>query len=152
MYEVEISWHAPKIFQANSQSHQLIYNMIGLYRLTPLCSEKTKFCHMYQLPDAAAKSLQSHPTLCDPIDGSPPGSSVHRILQARTLEWVAISRILQARTLEWVAISFSQDCHNKLSHTWQFGDKINLFSQSSGGQTSRVRVPAMPHSLGEILL
>ena len=40
---------------------------------------------------AAAKSLQSCPTLCDPIDGSPPGSSVHGILQARTLEWVAIS-------------------------------------------------------------
>ena len=40
---------------------------------------------------AAAKSLQSCLTLCDPIDGSPPGSPVPRILQARTLEWVAIS-------------------------------------------------------------
>ena len=40
---------------------------------------------------AAAKSLQSCPTLCDPIDGSPAGSAVPRILQARTLEWVAIS-------------------------------------------------------------
>ena len=40
---------------------------------------------------AAAKSLQLCPTVCDPIDGSPPGSSVHRVLQARTLEWVAIS-------------------------------------------------------------
>ena len=40
---------------------------------------------------AAAKSLQSCPTLCDPIDGSPPGSPVLGILQARTLEWVAIS-------------------------------------------------------------
>ena len=40
---------------------------------------------------ATAKSLQSCPTLCDPIDGSPPGSPVPRILQARTLEWVAIS-------------------------------------------------------------
>ena len=40
---------------------------------------------------AAAKSLQSCLTLCDPIDGSPPGSSVHGILQARILEWVAIS-------------------------------------------------------------
>ena len=43
--------------------------------------------HMY----ATAKSLQSCPTLCDPIDGSPPGSPVPGILQARTLEWVAIS-------------------------------------------------------------
>ena len=40
---------------------------------------------------AAAKSLQSCLTLCDPIDGSPPGSAVPGILQARTLEWVAIS-------------------------------------------------------------
>ena len=40
---------------------------------------------------AAAKSIQSCPTLCDPIDGSPPGSSVPGILQARILEWVAIS-------------------------------------------------------------
>ena len=40
---------------------------------------------------AAAKSLQSCPTLCDPIDGSPPGFLVPGILQARTLEWVAIS-------------------------------------------------------------
>ena len=40
---------------------------------------------------AAAKSLQSYPTLCDPIDSSPPGSRVHGILQARTLEWDAIS-------------------------------------------------------------
>ena len=40
---------------------------------------------------AAAKSLQSCPTLCNPIDGSPPSSPIPGILQARTLEWVAIS-------------------------------------------------------------
>ena len=40
---------------------------------------------------AAAKSLQSCPTLCNPIDGSPPGSSVHGILRARVLEWGAIA-------------------------------------------------------------
>ena len=43
------------------------------------------------LAAAAAKSLQSCPPLCDPIDGSPPGSPIPGILQARTLEWVAIS-------------------------------------------------------------
>ena len=43
------------------------------------------------IPAAAAKSLQSCPTLWDPIDGSPPGSPIPGILQARTLEWVAIS-------------------------------------------------------------
>ena len=52
-------------------------------------------CQVFQgsqlKPAAAAKSLQSCPTLCDPIDGDPPGSPVPGILQARTLEWVAIS-------------------------------------------------------------
>ena len=46
---------------------------------------------LLELPAAAAKSLQSCLTLCYPIDGSPPGSPVPRVLQARTLEWVAIS-------------------------------------------------------------
>ena len=49
------------------------------------------FCLDDLSSDAAAKSLQSCPTLCDPIDGSPPGSPVPGIFQARTLEWVAIS-------------------------------------------------------------
>ena len=44
-----------------------------------------------KLITAAAKSLQSCPTLCDPVDGSSPGSLVPGILQARTLEWVIIS-------------------------------------------------------------
>ena len=48
---------------------------------------------------AAAKSLQSCPTLCDPIDGSPPGSGVPGILQARTLAWVAIYVISSANKL-----------------------------------------------------
>ena len=47
--------------------------------------------HIKYAAAAAAKSLQLCPTLCDPIDGSPPGSPVPGILQARTLEWVAIS-------------------------------------------------------------
>ena len=57
---------------------------------------------------AAAKSLQSCPTLCNPIDGSPTGSLVPGILQARTLEWVAISSQLlekemaaHSSTLAW---------------------------------------------------
>ena len=54
---------------------------------------KTTLRHLFTPTAVAtdAKSLQSCPTLCDPIDGSPPGSPVPRILQARTLEWVAIS-------------------------------------------------------------
>ena len=49
------------------------------------------YCSAVAAAAAAAKSLQSCPTLCDPIGGSPPGSPVPGILQARTLEWVAIS-------------------------------------------------------------
>ena len=51
------------------------------------CTNIPSFFHTV----AAAKSLQSCPTLCDPIDGCPPGSAIPGILQARTLEWVAIS-------------------------------------------------------------
>ena len=62
-------------------------------------SNSSQFPLFQKIPDdcwyaaaaAAAKSLQLCPTLCDPIDGSPPGSPVPGILQARTLEWVAIS-------------------------------------------------------------
>ena len=47
--------------------------------------------HLIRTATAAAKALQSCPTLCDPTAGSPPGSPIPGILQARTLEWVAIS-------------------------------------------------------------
>ena len=58
----------------------------------------------YAAAAAAAKSLQSCPTLCDPIDGLLPGSSVPEILQARTLEWVAISFF---NAWKWKVKSFS---------------------------------------------
>ena len=51
---------------------------------------------------AAAKSLQSCPTLCDPIDGSPLGSPVPGILQARTLEWVAISFSNESHSIMYI--------------------------------------------------
>ena len=53
--------------------------------------QRTWFFFFFSLAAAAAKSLQSCRTLCDPIDGSPSGSPFPGILQARTLEWVAIS-------------------------------------------------------------
>ena len=54
-------------------------------------TEKTLGCISATAAAAAAKSLQSCPTLYNPMDRSPPGSSIHGILQARILEWVAIS-------------------------------------------------------------
>ena len=56
-----------------------------------ICKEKLSQLWWRRGAAAAAKSLQSRPTLCNPIDGSPPGSSIPGILQARTLEWVSIS-------------------------------------------------------------
>ena len=71
----------------NSQSLFKLLSMESVMPLMLLLVQITK-----TVPTAAAaKSLQSCPTLCDPIDGSPPGSPVPGILQARTLEWVAIS-------------------------------------------------------------
>ena len=64
---------------------------------------------------AAAKSLQLCPTLCDPIDGSPPGSSVPGILQARTLEWVAISF---SNTWKWKVKVKSLSCVRLLATPW----------------------------------
>ena len=64
------------------------------YRLPELQQQKIKTTFLLHIPltaTATAKSLQLCPTLCDPRDGSPPGSPVPGILQARTLEWVAIS-------------------------------------------------------------
>ena len=62
---------------------------VGLLRVPDLHSSAShKWLHAAA---ASAKSLQSCPTLCDPRDGSPPGSPVPGILQARTLEWGAIS-------------------------------------------------------------
>ena len=67
-------------------------------------------------PAAAAKLHQSCPTLCDPIDGSPPGSPVPGILQARTLEWVAISFSnawkwkVKVKSLSRVRLSDPIDC------------------------------------------
>ena len=77
----------------------------GLYHLLASSPSKKKenpscqhLYHLWKCPGplgsyaaAAAKSLQSYPALCEPLDGSPPGSPVPGNLQARTLEWVAIS-------------------------------------------------------------
>ena len=60
-------------------------------KYTGIINQLIHLMFVYAAAAAAAKSLQSYPTLCDPIDGSPPGSPVPGILQARTLEWVATS-------------------------------------------------------------
>ena len=79
---------ACEIFPDQVSNPYLLHWQVDYLALSHQGSSIHKFVYgMY----AAAKSLQSCPTLCDPIDGSPPGSPVPGILQARTLEWVAIS-------------------------------------------------------------
>ena len=75
---------------------------------------------------SAAKSLQSSPTLCDPIDGSPPGPAVPGILQARTLEWVAISS----------------------SNAWKWKVKVKLLSRVRLLVTSWTAAHQAPPSMG----
>ena len=65
--------------------------MNGPQLVYPISGWTCGLFHFLTVVTATAKSIQSCPTLCDPIDGSPPGSPVPGILQARTLEWVAIS-------------------------------------------------------------
>ena len=69
---------------------------------------------------AAAKSLQSCLTLCDPIDGSPPGFPVPGILQARTLEWVAISLCMKARQTSSHFVSIFTPICNEVFYKQKF--------------------------------
>ena len=83
-------------------------------------------CAMIPSAAATAKSLQSCPTLCDPIDGSPPGSPVPGILQARTLEWVAIS----------------------FSNAWKWKVKVKLLNCIQPSATSWTAAFQAPPSMG----
>ena len=76
---------------------------------------ENQFCVWFTGADATAKSLQSCLTLCDPIDGSSPGSPVPGILQARTLEWVAISF---SNAWKWKVKGKSLICVRLLATTW----------------------------------
>ena len=84
------------------------------------------------LSAAAAKSLQSCLILCNPIDGSPPGSSVHGILQARTLEWVAISFSLELLRGLQMCLGFS-------AHSSVLGS-LRAAAHTSHAQASRCQV------------
>ena len=76
---------------------------------------------------AAAKSLQSRPTLCDPIDGSPPGSAVSGILLARTLEWVAISFSPYLLYFKLKLISFKNSLVKSISLKYDVSNELSNF-------------------------
>ena len=93
-----IPWEAVlPTFELMTMDWQIMFHYIqvGLFsRLNAISLVETWFWNIFwhvSAAAAAAKSLQLCPTLCDPIDGSPPGSTIPGILQARTLEWVAIA-------------------------------------------------------------
>jgi len=86
------------VWQSDSVIHMYIffqilfhYTLLQNLRIVPFLNSRSLSVIYFMYAAAAAKSLQSCPTLCDPIDGSPPGSPVPGILQARALERVAIS-------------------------------------------------------------
>ena len=86
----------------------------------------TGFHMVFHAKEVAAKSLQLCPTLCDPIDGSPPGSPVPGILQARTLEWAAIS----------------------FSNAWKWKVKMKLFGRVWPSATPWTAAYQAPPSMG----
>jgi len=77
--------------ETNNTITEIKNTLEGINSRISEAEEQIKWAGRAAAAAAAAKSLQSCPTLCDPIDSSPPGSSVPGILQARILEWVAIS-------------------------------------------------------------
>ena len=107
--------------------HKIIfYNKIGFktFHIWPYdCAKINLITLEYGYAAAAAKSLQSCLTLCDPIDGSLPGSPVPEILQARTLEWVAIS----------------------FSNAWKWKGKLKLLSRVRPSATPWTTAFQAPH-------
>ena len=88
--KASIIWYSAFFMEQLSHPHMTPGKNIALTRWTFVGKVMSLLFNMLSAA-AAAKLLQSCPTLCDPIDGSPPGSPVPGILQARTLEWVASS-------------------------------------------------------------
>ena len=80
----------PRACDLHQEKHRIEKPVHCNYRVVPALWKERIPEQQWRLT-AAAKSLQLCPTLCDPIDGSPPGSPIPGILQARTVEWVAIS-------------------------------------------------------------
>ena len=99
---------------------------------------------------AAAKSLQSCPTLCGPTDCSPPGFSVHGILQARTLEWVAISF---SNAWKWKVKEKSLSCVQLLVTPWTAAYQAPPSMRFSGQQYwSGVPLPSLMTWLNAVII
>ena len=108
------------------KSHNKL-NQKKIFKQTNIWAKSLRYCRIpAAAAAAAAKLLQSCPTLCNPIDGRPPGSPVPGILQARTLEWVAIS----------------------FSNTWRWKVKVKSLSRVRLFTTSWTVAYKAPPSMG----
>ena len=110
-------------------------NIIYMYMYLCICTY-THICICIYICAAAAKLHQLCPTLCDPIDCSPPGSSIAGILQARTLEWVAISFSIYVYIYVHIYIHIYVYVHIQRDIT--LSTKVHLSSQSYGFSSSHV--------------
>ena len=131
-----------------TKNHQLLY----LYFSGLTVQNGLLICSLSIAMLCYAKSLQSCPTLCDPIDGSPPGSPVPGILQARTLEWVAISfsnASFELIFLHWSDPYYELACvpNSKISSSklfsfflWIFSVFLLWFSRDFGRDQKRMRI------------
>ena len=124
-----------------------IYEQLDLYH-------PKQHRHQSRYAAAADKSLQLCPTLCDPIDGSPPGSPVPGILQARTLEWVAISlsnldiNDCKSRTKELRINYWGRNSHKK--NLWWWPRKRGHEGHGCGRVSLVVNVSVLSFSLKQL--
>ena len=122
------------LFHKHCLTIRVVYDVIAkMYGKFQVGLEQVSHCQITALSifaaaAAAAKSLQSCPTLCDPIDGSSPGSPIPGILQARTLEWVAISF---SNIWKWKVKVKSLSHIQLLATTWTEAYQAPLFMEFS---------------------
>ena len=119
-HRVDLVEHTHTSFRVTKMSH----NVCVCFPLGK--KKKTWIFKVVPWRNLPAKLLQSCPTLCDPIDGRPPGSAVPEILQARTLEWVAIS----------------------FSNAWKWKVKVKSLSHAQPSATSSTAAYQAPSSMG----
>ena len=113
---METGWHAPfPLFPLRDVPLSIYQQLHYTSSYFPFFSWSIVELQCCVAAAAAAKSLQSCPTLCDPIDGSPPGSTVPGILQARTLEWAAISF---SSAWKWKVKGKSLSCVRLFATSW----------------------------------
>ena len=142
-------------FCCNSQIPFSVINLVSKHRETPWIYFLLLVwisLSVVSLLCKHAKLFQSCPTLCDPMDSSPPGSSVHRILQARTLEWVAIPFSIVSlkdtnnfvEFLLYLVERFLVGCFFFFFYTWEFPTHFFIRFLAVGQESSTFLYYSIP--------